>query len=133
VRLHDHPGLCSRCFLSKVNVDGDKPYVDFQVFWDGPVIPAPPSGNFDPDPPATIDDLFLCFDCLSEAAKLIGFGDVSAMQAELAAANEELLTLRKERLDAVKRLDAVESAFEGRQKPVKARSTASKKTSGAKS
>lgn len=114
-----HPGLCSCCFEAKLS----DPYVDFEVFWDGPVVPVEGDARFG-QPAMAIDDLWLCRSCLVQAAALIGLGDVEATKAELAAANEELLTLRKERLDAAKRLEAVEGALEGRQKPSKARSGA---------
>ena len=113
----NHPGLCSCCFEAKLSDS----YVDFEVFWDGPVVPVEGDARFG-QPSVAIDDLWLCRPCLVQAARLLGLGDVEAATAELEAARAELVLLRKERLDAVKRLDAVETAFEGRQKPSKARS-----------
>lgn len=127
MRLADHPGLCSRCFLSKL----DNPYVDFQVFWDGPVVPGAATDSFDALPSNPIDDLFLCHDCLVEAGNLIGLGDVVDLENQVAVLTDELVVLRRERLDAVKRLDTVETALTGRQKPAKARgSVASAKPKG---
>lgn len=114
-----HPGLCSCCFQAKLS----DPYVDFEVFWDGPVVPVEGDARFG-QPQVAIDDLWLCKPCLVQAAALIGLGDVEATKVELEAAKAELVAVRKERLDAVKRLEAVDTALEGRQKPSKARSGA---------
>lgn len=121
-----HPGLCSNCFQAKLS----DPYVDFEVFWDGPVVPVEGDARFG-QPTVAIDDLWICKPCMVQAAALLGLGDVAESEAKLAEANAELLVLRKERLDALKRLEAVEGALDGRQKAPKARSGAKTAKAGA--
>jgi hypothetical protein len=99
------PHICSACFEAK-----DEPYVDFEVFWDGPVLVHEDTMAMNP-----IDDLYLCKPCLQSAAGLVDLGDVEVERAELEKVRAELLELRKDRVDAVRRLDAVEGALTGRQ------------------
>ena len=106
-----NPPLCSACFTSKI----DQKFVDFEVFWDGPVVPL--AGKYDErfaQPSIAIDDLFVCEDCMRQAAGLIGLGDVEEANTELEALRAEVLELRRERLESNKRLEAVSGALEGR-------------------
>lgn len=106
-----NPPLCSACFISKI----DQKFVDFEVFWDGPVVPL--EGKHDErfaKPSVAIDDLFICEDCMKQAAGLIGLGDVEEAVAELEGLRAEVLELRRERLESNKRLEAVSGALEGR-------------------
>lgn len=108
------PGLCAVCFDHKFNV----PYVDFEVFYDGPIVMLEFNNELAQRP---IDDLFICKPCLVQAGALVGLGDVEKAEGELKELREEVARLRSERTDAVKRLDAVHTAVEGRQtlkKPV---------------
>jgi hypothetical protein len=63
------PAYCSRCFQHDPNLR----HVDFEVSYDGPVIPGSPE-------PVAIDDLFLCENCLNEAFALL---DPEGQKAEV--------------------------------------------------
>ena len=97
--------ICSHCFTAE-----SSECVDFEVFWDGPMLT-----DSDGVPTSSIDDLFLCRPCLAEGASLMGFGDVSKERAELEVLKAEVVKLRKERVEAARRLDAVDTALSGRQ------------------
>lgn len=44
--------------------------------------------------PVTIDELVICEHCAAEAAKLLGYGDVEAVQAKIDRADQELAARR---------------------------------------
>ena len=72
------PSHCSSCFSAKPKMR----HVDFGAFYDGPVIGEGVVQH-------VIDDLIVCEQCLTIAARLLGLGDVGAVEAELHRAEEE--------------------------------------------
>lgn len=90
-------------------------YVDLEATYEGPFVVQETSEGV-PVPPLSVNDLILCESCLTEAASLVGLGRVEEEKAELEALRAEVLELRKARIEAERRLDAVEGAFEGRAK-----------------
>jgi hypothetical protein len=102
-------------------------YVDLDAVFDGPtVVQETPEGV--PLPPFPVNDLILCQSCLTEAGALVGLGDVDKEREELESLRAEVLELRKLRIEAERRLDAVESAFEGRAKRTSKKAVAPRKT-----
>lgn len=63
-----NPPRCSVCFEQKPK----EVHVDFNVAFDGPVIPGQPL--------VSIDDLIVCKSCLKQAAKLIGMSDKQELE-----------------------------------------------------
>lgn len=110
--------ICSKCLMTNVGEE----YVDLEGTYEGPTVAQVTSEGV-PIPPFVIDDLILCESCLREAAALIGLGDVSESAAELEALRAEVLELRKARVEAERRLEAIERAFEGRAKPAPKKAT----------
>ena len=78
------PPYCSACFQHSTGE-----HVDFEVFWDGPVIDS--EGH-----KYTIDDLFLCESCVKTAARLLGWQEPSGESEERAAMEEEIQSLKRE-------------------------------------
>jgi hypothetical protein len=78
------PTYCSACHCQ----DTELQHVDFEAYWDGPVI----DGKSFKQP---IDDLILCSNCLEAAATLIGMVNNKQMRKEnfeLGRANDEKQT-----------------------------------------
>ena len=108
--------ICSGCYRCQPEL----PYVDFEAFYDGPIV-YEKDGRDVELVQRPVDDLYLCKDCLVQAGVMVGLGDVEKVEKELLVLRGEVAKLRSERTDAVKRLDAVHTAVEGRQslkKPV---------------
>jgi hypothetical protein len=102
------PPYCSGCFQAKPL----ERHVDFGSCWDGPAMPGP--SNTVGVIAQAIDDLILCEQCLTEAAKLIGLGDVEKVKEELEGARAVNDALHEE-LAAQKQYAAnLESAFQSR-------------------
>jgi hypothetical protein len=84
-------------------------YVDFEAYYDGPVI------NAEDNIKATIDDLIICNECLDTAARLLGY--VPESTDETARANVELkaAAAKQSRVIAsqAKRLELIEKAAVG--------------------
>lgn len=68
---HTVPVACACCYQQHI----DRRHVDFEVFYDGPVMP-----GTDPRP---IDDLVICENCVTTAAKLIGLTREDEMKARI--------------------------------------------------
>lgn len=77
------PAFCSSCHQQKPNTL----HVDFDAYWDGPVLDAANGMK------QSIDDLIICKDCLTAAGILIGMEDgvkVRQENRELGRANKRL-------------------------------------------
>lgn len=73
MKLRDTPPTyCSGCFCQDV----EKVHVDFEAYWDGPVLDTEGSIK------VPIDDLVLCEDCLTAGAMLIGMVHNKQMRKE---------------------------------------------------
>jgi hypothetical protein len=68
---HTTPPACAVCYQQHVN----RTHVDFEVAYDGPVIPGAV--------PRPIDDLIVCEKCLADAAKLIGLTREDMLRAQV--------------------------------------------------
>lgn len=92
-----NPPYCSSCF-------GQKPtlvHVDFESYWDGPIIDG--AGFKQP-----IDDLIICADCLKAAGEQIGLAE-----------HKKLLHQRNELLAEVKELREYQKDNEERRQQVR--------------
>lgn len=105
IRLAEHaPVACASCYGQYT----DRRHVDFGAAYDGPVLPsgAETKGVVG----LVVDDLIVCEECLSAAAKLIGFADATETRQSndaLASRAEEL----SERLaGALAYIDKLEAA-----------------------
>ena len=81
------PAHCSGCFQQKPQ----QTHVDFGAAYDGPMVPALEGATGVVG--HSIDELILCEDCLTQAAKLIGLENAGALVAErdqLEASNRAL-------------------------------------------
>ena len=91
-----NPPYCSSCF-------GQKPemaHVDFESYWDGPII----QGKSFKQP---IDDLIICRDCLVAAGLMVGLVDNKNFLNERVALKEELKELRAYKAEAEKQLSGI--------------------------
>lgn len=84
-----NPPYCSSCFQAKPS----KIHIDFESYWDGPII----QGKSFKQP---IDDLIICEDCLKAAGEVIGLSEHKKLLAERIALTKEVEQLRKYRIDA---------------------------------
>lgn len=114
MRLADPiPSHCSACFQQFPGVR----HVDFEVAYDGPVIPG--------SPPVAIDDLIVCEPCLTSAGRVLGLvrDDEVVARAEQAEADRDLANTRvsgledfvaklQEALDAKPQPEVVETTVE---------------------
>lgn len=73
------PAYCAGCFQQKPETR----HIDFEAFFDGPVMNMPEVG---PGIKVAIDDLVLCEDCVTNAAKMLGWVEGKAIKQE----NDEL-------------------------------------------
>ena len=99
------PAFCSSCFQAKPQML----HIDFEAAYDGPVIN-------DGGIKVMIDDLVICEDCLSVAAKMVGMVHDEELKAEnkelgeavegLATENEELTKLVKDLQSSNQRLSS---------------------------
>jgi hypothetical protein len=88
VKLTTTPPYCSSCFQQKPAVE----HIDFESYWDGPIIEG--AGFKQP-----IDDLILCEDCLRAAGELIGLSEHKKLLHERNELKHEVQQLRKYRED----------------------------------
>lgn len=95
------PTHCSACFAQKLG----KRHVDFDVMYDGPVIPD--GGVYH-----SIDDLIICEDCLREAGMHVGIGVVEVAEAERDAARLEADEAIERATAAETKLEQVKAMFE---------------------
>lgn len=96
-----NPPYCSCCFNQKP----EQTHIDFEAYWDGPII----EGKSFKQP---IDDLIVCEDCLAIAAQLVGYvkdEESSEVIKRLRRDNHELEQWKK---NAVQRLQRAQKAFE---------------------
>lgn len=82
---------CASCYGQYT----DRDYIDFESFWDGPVIDHA-NGMKQP-----IDDLIICETCLKDAAKFIGLGYAKDLKDE----NRELGVALEKRDNKIKEKD----------------------------
>lgn len=101
---------CSSCFVYQPRFT----YVDFLVNWQGPLVARKTADGLDIDP-LHIDELVLCENCIAEAGALIGLVKVDDVK-RIEELEEEVLALRRERIEQERRLDLVQDAFDGRRK-----------------
>jgi hypothetical protein len=97
------PAHCSSCF-------GQYParaHVDFDAAWDGPVIGEGVTMH-------VIDDLVICDECIKTAARLIGYGDVVAVEAELKHAEETADNYLEQIVEMRRYVARLEEARDGR-------------------
>lgn len=99
------PAYCSACFAQKP----EEQYVDLEASWDGPVL-----GNGESVPFVSIDDLVLCVGCLTEAAAIVGLGDLEKVRAELEQARSEKRELSERLAGAIDHVGRLEKAAESR-------------------
>lgn len=95
------PPYCSSCFGAKPA----KAHIDFEAYWDGPIIDG--AGFKQP-----IDDLIICEDCLKAAGEVIGLADHKKLLAERNALKQEVQELRKYRIDNEARKDQIREAVD---------------------
>jgi len=95
VKLASCPPYCSSCFQQKPAVE----HIDFESYWDGPIIQG--AGFKQP-----IDDLILCEDCLRAAGELIGLSEHKKLLHERNELKQEVQQLRKYREDNEARTEA---------------------------
>jgi hypothetical protein len=88
------PPYCSSCFQAKPALT----HIDFESYWDGPIIDG--AGFKQP-----IDDLIICEDCLRVAGEVIGLGDHAKLIEQRNNLLTELKELRKYRIDTEERLE----------------------------
>lgn len=72
-----NPTVCSVCLQPPMIHDPQHRFVDFEVAYDGPVIPGSPAN-------IPVDDLFICEDCLKRGAELIGMENGEEARAQIA-------------------------------------------------
>jgi hypothetical protein len=94
MKLTPSTPYCSSCFQQKPAVE----HIDFESYWDGPIIEG--AGYKQP-----IDDLIICADCLKVAGELIGLVHSQEILQERNALRREVQELRKYREDSEKRLE----------------------------
>jgi len=100
VKLTTTPPYCSSCFQQKPAVE----HIDFEVYWDGPILQG--AGHKQP-----IDDLIVCADCLRTAGELIGLSEHKKLLHQRNELMEEVKELRKFREDTVKQLEEIEATL----------------------
>lgn len=83
------PAYCSSCFQAKPGMR----HVDFEAYYDGPIIE---SKNFK----QPIDDLIICEDCLKVAGELVDLSEHAKLLRERNELKQEVQALRKYRIDA---------------------------------
>lgn len=106
------PVVCSSCY-------GQYPqrqHVDFESAWDGPTFT---EGLHQGDEVVTnlvvsVDDLVICEDCLREAGKLVGLGDVDTIQRDLEQLEQHAQELRERLAGQADYIDRLEKAAEAR-------------------
>ena len=89
MKLTSSPPYCSSCFQQKPAIR----HVDFEVYWDGPIIDG--AGFKQP-----IDDLVVCEDCIKAAGELIDLSEHKKLLHERNELKAEVQELRKYRIDA---------------------------------
>jgi uncharacterized coiled-coil protein SlyX len=107
------PSHCSACFAQNPG----RTHVDFNVSWDGPVIPGGvmgEDGELHPGPQVTIDDLIICEPCLRRAAELIGLVDPQVEQDHLDELDGQLQELKERLAGQAGYIDKLEKAAEAR-------------------
>jgi len=77
-------------------------HVDFQAYWDGPII----DGKDFKQP---IDDLIICEDCLKVAGEVVGLTEHKKILQERLELRNEVEELRKYRIDAEAKLESLRS------------------------
>ena len=82
------PAYCSVCYQPP-NVKEGMGFVDFEVAYDGPVIPGASE-------PVVIDDLIVCDDCVQSAANLIGFENGADLRGQISEQRQRIEELEKE-------------------------------------
>lgn len=90
MKIADTPPVhCAACYGAYT----DRRHVDFEASYDGPIVEggyAGEDGRVETHIPVSIDDLIICDKCLTDAARLIGLGDVERLTAQLADKEREL-------------------------------------------
>jgi len=87
-RADPNPAYCSVCYQPP-NVKEGMGFVDFEVAYDGPVIPGASE-------PVCIDDLIVCDDCVKAAANLIGFEDGADLRGQISEQRKHIEELERE-------------------------------------
>jgi hypothetical protein len=91
------PVVCSVCLQPPMVRDNELVYVDFEVFYDGPVVTRygerAESGQTVAHP---VDDLIICEECLRAGAALIGLADSEKTDAVIDDMRAEIDALKKE-------------------------------------
>lgn len=91
---------CSSCFGQYP----DRQHVDFEAYWDGPVI----NGSVK----VAIDDLIVCENCVKRAAELLGMTE--GAEDKLAKQRSEIERLKGDLAKAEKYNKKLQEAFEAR-------------------
>lgn len=89
-----NPPYCSSCFGGKPQIA----HVDFEAYYDGPII----QGKTFKQP---IDDLIICEDCLRAAGEVIGLAEHKQLIKQRNELLQELQELRKYRIDTEEKLE----------------------------
>lgn len=95
----------------------DRRHIDFQAAWDGPTFPQGVNlgdGNVRTNLTVAVDDLVLCENCLTQAGRLVGLQDTTALQGALDAAEETTRELRERLAGQADYIDRLEQAAESR-------------------
>lgn len=103
------PVVCSSC-------GGQYPHrrhVDFGAAWDGPMISlgSEEQGIIG----HSVDDLIVCEDCLKDAAELVGFGDVTALEESRRALVEHQNNVGQRLAKALEYVERLEKALASRE------------------
>src|SRR5687768_12473804 len=93
-----NPAYCSSCFQAKPEMV----HIDFESYWDGPII----QGKSFKQP---IDDLIICADCLTSAGEVIGLSEHKKLLHERNELKAEVQELRKYRIGAEEKLETLKS------------------------
>jgi hypothetical protein len=91
------PVVCSVCLQPPMVRDNELVYVDFEVFYDGPVVTRYGERAQDGQTVAhPVDDMIICEECLRAGAALIGLADSERAEEELLRLNARIAELEKE-------------------------------------
>ncbi len=103
-KLRSAPTYCSACHGQYPN----REYIDFEAYYDGPVISQEVNGDATLGVKMSIDDLVLCENCLAAAAKLIGYVPNKKLRKE----NFELGRAVEEKHEKILKLEKIISDLE---------------------
>lgn len=96
------PAYCVSCHKAGPGEE----FVDFEAYYDGPVIQ-------EEHYKYQVDDLIICKDCLLDAGKLIGIGDVQSFKQENAEIGEAFQVKLEEIQELHKIINNLQEAVEG--------------------